>query len=82
MRLSQPTHIRLTLDLLQRLDSWRGDRMNRATAIRLLLEQALKKSKWTQSKQPTAGGRADTAGRCSWPARTTPADRKHWWPSL
>jgi metal-responsive CopG/Arc/MetJ family transcriptional regulator len=41
MKLSHPTHIRLTQDLLQRLDSWRGDRMNRATAIRLLLEQAL-----------------------------------------
>ena len=45
MRLSQPTHIRLTPELLQRLDFWRGDRMNRATAIRLLLEQALKESK-------------------------------------
>ena len=41
MRLSHPTHIRLSPDLLRRLDSWRGDRMNRATAIRLLLEQAL-----------------------------------------
>ena len=41
MRLSNPTHIRLTPDQLQRLDGWRGDRMNRATAIRLLLEQAL-----------------------------------------
>ena len=28
-------------DLLQRLDSWRGDRMGRGTAIRVLLEQAL-----------------------------------------
>ena len=44
MKLSHPTHIRLTQDLLQRLDSWRGDRMNRATAIRLLLEQALKQA--------------------------------------
>lgn len=42
MRLSNPTHIRLTPEQLQRLDSWRGDRMNRATAIRLLLEQALR----------------------------------------
>jgi predicted DNA-binding protein len=41
VRLSNPTHIRLTPELLQRLDAWRGDRMNRATAIRLLLEQAL-----------------------------------------
>ena len=41
MRLSNPTHIRLTPDQLQRLDCWRGDRMNRATAIRLLIEQAL-----------------------------------------
>ena len=42
MRLSNPTHIRLTPDLQHRLDGWRGDRMNRATAIRLLLEQALR----------------------------------------
>jgi len=42
VRLAHPTHIRLSPDLLQRLDSWRGDRMNRATAIRLLLEQALR----------------------------------------
>jgi hypothetical protein len=37
----QPTYVSAT-DLQQRLDSWRGDRMNRATAIRLLLEQALR----------------------------------------
>jgi hypothetical protein len=42
VRLAHPTHIRLTADLLQRLDRWRGDRMSRATAIRVLLEQALK----------------------------------------
>jgi len=42
VRLAHPTHIRLSPDLLQRLDLWRGDRMNRATAIRLLLEQALR----------------------------------------
>jgi predicted DNA-binding protein len=41
MRLSKPTHIRLSPELLQRLDAWRGNRMNRGTAIRLLLEQAL-----------------------------------------
>lgn len=41
MRLANPTHIRLSPDMLQRLDVWRGDRMNRATAIRLLLEQSL-----------------------------------------
>jgi hypothetical protein len=41
MRLSQPTHIRLAPDLLQWLDSWRGDRMTRATAIRLLLDEAM-----------------------------------------
>jgi hypothetical protein len=41
MRLSRPTHIRLTPDLLQQLDTWRGDAMSRATAIRLLLQQAL-----------------------------------------
>jgi len=41
MRLGNPTHIRLASDQLQQLDRWRGDRMSRATAIRLLLEQAL-----------------------------------------
>jgi hypothetical protein len=45
MQLSRPTHIRLTADLIARLDAWRGDRMNRATAIRVLLEQALKERK-------------------------------------
>ena len=42
MRLSNPTHIRLTPELQHQIDGWRGDRMNRATAIRLLLEQALR----------------------------------------
>lgn len=41
MRLSNPTHIRLTPELQHQIDGWRGDRMNRGTAIRLLLEQAL-----------------------------------------
>jgi hypothetical protein len=41
VRLSRPTHIRLTPELQHQIDGWRGDRMNRATAIRLLLEQAL-----------------------------------------
>jgi predicted DNA-binding ribbon-helix-helix protein len=45
MQLSRPTHIRLTADLIARLDAWRGDRMNRATAIRVLLEQALKRQR-------------------------------------
>jgi hypothetical protein len=42
MRLSHPTHIRLNTDLINRIDIWRGNQMNRATAIRLLLEEALK----------------------------------------
>lgn len=41
MRLSRPTHIRLAPEQLQALDRWRGDRMSRATAIRLLLDQSL-----------------------------------------
>ena len=41
VKLAHPTHIRLTQELLQRLDKWRGDTMSRATAIRLLLEQVL-----------------------------------------
>lgn len=41
MRLAHPTPIRLPSDLLRRLDAWRGDSMSRATAIRLLLLQAL-----------------------------------------
>ena len=38
MPLANPTPIRLTHDLLLWLDSWRGDRMSRSTAIRLLLQ--------------------------------------------
>lgn len=45
MNLAHPTHIRLTAELLRQLDQWRGDRMSRATAIRLLLEQALAAAK-------------------------------------
>ena len=41
MKLCRPFSLRLSPDLLQRLDSWRGDRMGRGTAIRVLLEQAL-----------------------------------------
>jgi len=41
MRLAKPTPIRLTPELLRWLDRWRGDRMSRATAIRILLEQAM-----------------------------------------
>ena len=43
MKLAHPTPVRLTPELLLRLDAWRGDRMSRSTAIRLLLEQALKR---------------------------------------
>jgi hypothetical protein len=42
MRLANPTPVRLSPDLLQWLDSWRGDRMSRGTAIRLLLEQSMR----------------------------------------
>ena len=42
MRLAHPTPIRLSTQQLQALDRWRGDRMSRATAIRLLLDQALR----------------------------------------
>ena len=41
MRLAHPTPIRLHPAQLQALDRWRGDRMSRATAIRLLLDQSL-----------------------------------------
>jgi hypothetical protein len=41
MQLCRPFSLRLSPDLLIWLDSWRGDRMSRGTAIRLLLEQAL-----------------------------------------
>lgn len=42
MRLSRPTHIRLAPEQLQALDRYRGDRMSRATAIRILIDQALR----------------------------------------
>jgi hypothetical protein len=41
MQLAHPTPIRLTPSLLQWLDSWRGDQMSRATAIRFLLQQSM-----------------------------------------
>lgn len=44
MRLAHPIPVRLSPDLLQRLDIWRGDTMSRAAAIRLLLLQALDRS--------------------------------------
>ena len=42
MRLAHPTPIRLSPDLIQWLDSWRANRMSRSTAIRVLLEQAMR----------------------------------------
>lgn len=41
MRLAHPTPVRLTPLQIQALDRWRGDRMSRATAIRVLLDQSL-----------------------------------------
>jgi hypothetical protein len=41
MRLCRPFSLRLSPELLRWLDSWRGDRMSRGTAIRLLLQQAM-----------------------------------------
>ena len=41
MRLAHPTPVRLSQDQLQWLDTWRGDRMSRGTAIRLLLQQGM-----------------------------------------
>lgn len=43
MRLAHPTPVRLTPDLLRRLDAWRGDGMSRGTAIRVLLDRALQR---------------------------------------
>jgi len=42
MRLSTPTPVRLSPELTQWLDAWRGDVMPRSTAIRLLLEDAMR----------------------------------------
>ena len=42
MRLSTPTPVRLSPELLQWLDAWRGDVMSRSTAIRVLLEDAMR----------------------------------------
>ncbi len=41
MPLSQPIAIRLTTAQQHWLDTWRGDRMSRGTAIRLLLQQSM-----------------------------------------
>lgn len=42
MQLARPFSLRLSPELLQWLDSWRGDRMGRGTAIRVLLEDAMR----------------------------------------
>jgi hypothetical protein len=42
MQLCRPFSLRLSPDLLQWLDSWRGDRMGRGTAIRVLLEHSMR----------------------------------------
>jgi hypothetical protein len=41
VRLANPTPVRLSPNLLQWLDSWRGDAMSRGTAIRILLQQSM-----------------------------------------
>lgn len=50
MQLCRPFSIRLNPDLLQWLDSWRGDRMGRGTAIRVLLEEAMRREQEPQRK--------------------------------
>jgi hypothetical protein len=42
MRLANPTPMRLTHDQLIWLDQWRGNRMSRCTAIRVLIDQAIR----------------------------------------
>jgi hypothetical protein len=42
MRLANPTPVRLSQDQLQWLDDWRGDRMSRGTAIRVVIEEAMR----------------------------------------
>jgi hypothetical protein len=41
LKLANPSHIRLSSDLLEWLDAWRGDRMSRGAAIRFHLHQAM-----------------------------------------
>jgi hypothetical protein len=41
LNLVNPTHIRLSPELITWLDSWRGDRMSRGAAIRFHLHQAM-----------------------------------------
>jgi hypothetical protein len=41
MALSRPTALRLTASQLIWIDFWRGDRMSRNAAIRLLLQQSI-----------------------------------------
>jgi hypothetical protein len=42
MQLARPFSLRLSPELTQWLDAWRGDVMSRSTAIRLLLEDAMR----------------------------------------
>jgi hypothetical protein len=51
VRLANPTPVRLGPDLLQWLDFWRGDRMSRGAAIRVLLEEAMRRAQ-EQERQP------------------------------
>ena len=50
MKLCRPFSLMLSPDLLRRLGSWRGDRMGRGTAIRLLLEEAMHREQEPQRK--------------------------------
>ncbi len=45
MKLCRPFSLRLSPELLQWLDKWRGDAMSRGTAIRVLLEKAMANTK-------------------------------------
>jgi hypothetical protein len=43
MQLCRPFSLRLSPELFRWLDSWRGDRMSRGTAIRVLLEETMRR---------------------------------------
>lgn len=50
MRLANPTPIRLSQAQLDWLDAYRGNTMSRSSAVRLLLEEAMKREQQAATK--------------------------------
>lgn len=51
MPLSRPVPLRLSAEQLTWLDLWRGAHMSRSTAIRIIIQKELERSKQNQESQ-------------------------------